>query len=178
MSLYSLEERFPQLPDEGRYWVADNAVIVGDVLIEEDVGIWFATVLRGDNERITVGKGSNIQEHCLLHTDMGYPMTIGAGCTIGHGAILHGCTIKDNSLIGMGATVLNGAVIGKNCLVGAGALVLENEVIPDNSLVVGMPARVVKQLDEEAIRALEKTSRGYVSNWQRFVKHMKPYLPS
>lgn len=168
MSVYSLDDRTPQLPEEGKFWIAEGAVVVGDVIIHEDVGIWFGAVLRGDNEPITIGAGTNIQDQSMLHTDMGFPLTIGQGCTIGHQAILHGCTIGENSLIGMGASVLNGAKIGKNCLIGANALVPENKVIPDNSLVVGMPARIVRELDEGAIEGLRSSARNYVSNWKRF----------
>jgi carbonic anhydrase/acetyltransferase-like protein (isoleucine patch superfamily) len=137
MAIYSLDGKQPQLPD-GFYYVAESAQVIGNVILQEGVGIWFGAVLRGDNEPITVGTGSNIQENCVLHTDMGYPLVIGQGCTIGHSAILHGCTIGNNSLVGMGATVLNGAQIGENCLIGAGALVTEGKVIPDNSLVMGV----------------------------------------
>jgi carbonic anhydrase/acetyltransferase-like protein (isoleucine patch superfamily) len=129
MAIYSLDGKQPQLPD-GFYYVAESAQVIGNVILQEGVGIWFGAVLRGDNEPITVGTGSNIQENCVLHTDMGYPLVIGQGCTIGHSTILHGCTIGNNSLVGMGATVLNGAQIGENCLIGAGALVTEGKVIP------------------------------------------------
>ena len=144
------------------------AVLIGRVVVQEDVGIWFGAVLRGDNEQITVGTGSNIQENCVLHTDMGFPLTIGAGCTIGHKAMLHGCSIGNNSLIGMGATVLNGARIGNNCLVGAGALVTEGKEIPDNSLVVGAPAKPVRTLDDKAIEMLKWSAQHYVENARRF----------
>jgi len=174
MAVYSLEERAPQLPDAGKFWIADNAVVVGDVVISEDVGVWFGSVLRGDNEQIFVGARTNIQDQCMLHTDMGFPLTIGEGCTIGHRAILHGCTIGDNSLIGMGATILNGAIIGKNCLIGANALVPENKQIPDNSLVVGMPAKVVRSLTGAAEQALREAAADYVKNWKRFSSGMKP----
>jgi carbonic anhydrase/acetyltransferase-like protein (isoleucine patch superfamily) len=158
MAIYSLDGKQPQLPD-GFYYVAESAQVIGNVILQEGVGIWFGAVLRGDNEPITVGAGSNIQENCVLHTDMGYPLVIGQGCTIGHSAILHGCTIGNNSLVGMGATVLNGAQIGENCLIGAGALVTEGKVIPDNSLVIGSPAKVVKQLDDERGSHVETLGR-------------------
>ena len=173
MSLYSLDDRSPQLPENGKCWIADSARIIGDIVIREDVGIWFGAVLRGDNEQILIGEGSNVQDQCMLHTDMGFPLTIGKGCTIGHRAILHGCTIEENSLIGMGATILNGAHIGKNCLIGANALVPENKVIPDNSLVVGMPAKVLRTLDEAAIEGLRSSSSDYVKNWKRFAAGLK-----
>ncbi|MEX3009383.1 gamma carbonic anhydrase family protein [Hoeflea sp. TYP-13] len=167
MPLYRLGTDSPVVPD-GFYWVAETAVLIGRIVLEEDVGIWFGSVLRGDNENITVGAGSNIQENCVLHTDMGFPLTIGAGCTIGHKAMLHGCTIGDNSLVGMGATVLNGAKIGRNCLIGAGALVTEGREIPDNSLVIGAPAKPVRQLDDKAIETLKWSAQHYVENARRF----------
>lgn len=167
MAIYRLDRREPKLPD-GFFWVAETAVVIGSVVIEREVGIWFGAVLRGDNETITVGAGSNIQENAVLHTDLGYPLTIGENCTIGHKAMLHGCTIGDNSLVGMGATVLNGAVIGRNCLIGASALVTEGKVIPDNSLVVGSPGKVVRELDADAETMLTESARHYVENARRF----------
>lgn len=169
MAIYSLDGKQPKLPAEF-YYVAESAQVIGDVILEEGVGIWFGAVLRGDNESITVGEGSNIQENCVLHTDMGFPLVIGKGCTIGHAAILHGCTIGNNSLVGMGATVLNGAKIGDNCLIGAGALVTEGKVIPDNSLVVGSPAKVVKTLGIDAEAMLKLSASHYVENARRFAK--------
>lgn len=168
MPLYALGEHAPTLPDDDRYWVAPDAHVMGRVQIGPDVGIWFGATLRGDNEPIVLGARTNIQEGTIVHTDPGKPVQIGEGCTIGHGAIIHGCTIGNNSLIGMGATVLNGAVIGHNCLVGANALVTEGKVFPDNSLIVGSPARVVRTLDEEQIAGLRKSAEGYVRNWKRF----------
>lgn len=167
MAIYSLDGKRPTLP-EGFYFVADSARVIGDVILGEGAGIWFGAVLRGDNEPITVGPGTNLQENCVLHTDMGFPLTIGEGCTIGHTAILHGCMIGDNSLVGMGATVLNGAKIGKNCLIGAGALVTEGKEIPDNSLVVGAPARVSRTLNDDAIAMLKWSASHYVENAKRF----------
>ena len=169
MAIYSLDGKQPKLP-AGFYYVADSAQVIGNVVLEEGAGIWFGAVLRGDNESITVGEGSNIQENCVLHTDLGFPLVIGKGCTIGHAAILHGCTIGNNSLIGMGATVLNGAKIGENCLIGAGALVTEGKVIPDNSLVVGSPAKVVRTLGADSEAMLKLSASHYVENAQRFAK--------
>ncbi|MDO9417420.1 gamma carbonic anhydrase family protein [Pararhizobium sp.] len=174
MPLYALGPLTPATPPRGSYWVAPGAHVIGNVEIGEDVGIWFGTTVRGDNEKITLGARSNIQENCVLHTDPGKPLTIGPGCTIGHGAILHGCSIGDNSLVGMGATVLNGAVIGKNCLVGANALVTEGKIFPDNSLIVGAPAKAVRTLDEAAVAGLKLSADHYVKNWQRFAISLKP----
>ena len=164
--IYRLDDMDPQIDPSA--WVAPGSHVIGQVRIAADASVWFGAVLRGDNELIDVGTGTNIQENSVLHTDMGYPLTIGAGCTIGHKAMLHGCRIGDNSLIGMGATVLNGAVIGRDCLIGAGALITENKVIPDGSLVMGAPGRVVRQLDEAGIDRLRASAIGYQSNARRF----------
>jgi len=173
MAIYELDGQQPDLPEDGRYWIADTAVLIGRVRLKVDANVWFGSVLRGDNEWIEIGEGSNIQENCTLHTDMGFPLTVGANCTIGHNVILHGCTIGENSLIGMGATVLNGARIGRNCLVGANALVTEGKEFPDNSLIVGAPARVVRALDADAVNQLGGAARHYVANAQRFRKGAK-----
>ncbi|MBH0237003.1 gamma carbonic anhydrase family protein [Methylobrevis albus] len=167
MPIYALDGVTPAF-DADAAWVAPDATLIGRVVLEDDASVWFGAVLRGDNEEIRVGRRSNIQELSVLHTDMGFPLTIGEGCTIGHRAILHGCTIGNNSLIGMGATVLNGAVIGDNCLIGANALIPEGKVIPDNSLVVGMPGKVTRTLDEAAIARLRASADGYARNWKRF----------
>jgi carbonic anhydrase/acetyltransferase-like protein (isoleucine patch superfamily) len=156
------------LPPAGAYWIAPTASVIGDVAISTDCGIWFGATLRGDNERITIGARSNIQEGSTLHTDLGFPLTIGEDCTIGHNAILHGCTIGDGSLVGMGAVVLNGARIGRGCLIGAGALVTEGKEFPDGTLIVGTPAKALRNLDEDAIAGLRKSAAGYVANWRRF----------
>ncbi len=168
MSVYSLSGVEPQFPDDKDFWVAPGAHVIGDILVQSGASVWFGAVLRGDNERITIGAGSNIQENAVLHTDMGFPLTIGANCTIGHKAMLHGCTIGDTSLIGMGATVLNGAKIGKNCLIGAGSLITEGKEIPDGSLVVGMPGKVIRPLDEAAIKRLRASAVHYQENMRRF----------
>ncbi|MGK9054041.1 gamma carbonic anhydrase family protein [Neorhizobium petrolearium] len=174
MPLYALGEFEPKLPAPDRYWVAPDATIIGKVELGEDVGIWFGSVLRGDNEPITVGAGSNIQEGVMIHTDPRYPVRIGRDCTIGHHAIIHGCIIGDNSLVGMGATILNGARIGSNCLVGANALVTEGKEFPDNSLIVGSPARAIRTLDEEAVEKLRQSAVRYVENWKRFARDLRP----
>lgn len=172
MSLFSLDGVKPKIANDS--WVAPTAVLVGDVVVENGAGVWFGAVARGDNERITVGAGSNVQENTVMHTDPGFPLVIGTGCTIGHKAMLHGCEIGDNSLIGMGATVLNGAKIGANCLIGAGALITEGKVIPDGSLVVGAPGKVIRELDEKAIEGLRQSALNYQANMRRFRDGMKP----
>ena len=154
-------------------WIAPSAIIIGKVVLEDDVSVWFGAVLRGDNEMIWVGGGTNIQENSVLHTDMGHPLLIGANCTIGHKAMLHGCTIGEGTLIGMGATVLNGAKIGKGCLIGACALITEGKEIPDGSLVMGSPGRVVRSLDAEAQAGLLKSAEGYRANARRFAAGLK-----
>ncbi|HEY1586561.1 MAG TPA: gamma carbonic anhydrase family protein [Polyangia bacterium] len=173
MPIYALDDRTPQLPPEGRYWIAPTATLIGDVVLHEDVGIWFGAVLRGDNERISIGARSNIQEGVTMHTDAGFPLHVGADCTVGHNAILHSCHIGDGSLIGMGAIVLNGARIGRHCLVGAGALVTENKSFPDGSLIVGSPAKVVRSLDAAAIAALKSSADHYIANWRRYATGLK-----
>ncbi|MCR9155754.1 MAG: gamma carbonic anhydrase family protein [Rhodobacteraceae bacterium] len=171
MTLYALDGIAPEIAEDT--WIAPDANLIGRIVVEQAASVWFCSTLRGDNEVITVGEGSNIQENCVLHTDMGYPLTIGKGCTIGHKVMLHGCTIGDNSLIGMGATVLNGAKIGNNCLIGAGALITEGKEIPDGSLVMGVPGKVVRGLDEAAIEGLRKSALGYQANMRRFRKGLK-----
>jgi len=166
MTLYALNDLKPQIADNA--WVAPDANVIGNVLLAEDSSVWFGSTLRGDNEMIEVGAGSNVQENSVFHTDLGFPLVIGRNCTIGHKVMLHGCTIGDNSLIGMGATVLNGAKIGRNCLIGAGALITENKVIPDGSLVMGVPGKVVRALDADAIKALELSALHYQENARRF----------
>lgn len=168
MPIYALGEAEPKLPESGRYWVAPDAHVIGNVELGEDAGIWFGAVLRGDNDLIRIGARTNIQDGAMVHVDPGSPVMIGEGCTIGHHAIIHGCTIGGNSLIGMGATVLNGAKIGNNCLVGANALVTEGREFPDNSLIVGAPARAIRTLDDKAVESLRRSAAGYVRNWQRF----------
>ncbi|MCO8144371.1 gamma carbonic anhydrase family protein [Rhodovulum tesquicola] len=168
MTLYALDGILPTLPEDGDFWVAPDANVIGKVILGQGASVWFGATLRGDNEPITVGAGSNIQENTVCHTDMGFPLVIGEGCTIGHKAMLHGCTIGNNTLIGMGATVLNGAVIGDNCLIGACALVTEGKEIPDGSLVMGSPAKVVRQLDAAAIEGLRRSARNYQAAMRRF----------
>jgi len=166
MTIYALDGHTPQLADDT--WVAPDANLIGQVILEDGASVWFGATLRGDNEWIEIGEGSNVQEGCTLHTDMGYPLTIGEGCTIGHLACLHGCTIGDGSLIGMGATVLNGARIGRNCLIGAKALIPEGMDIPDGSMVLGMPGRVVRALSDEEIGRLSQGAQAYVEKSARY----------
>ena len=154
-------------------WIAPDATLIGDVRVGRNAGFWFGVVIRGDNEPITIGADTNVQEHTIMHTDPGFPLTIGEGCTIGHRALLHGCTIGDNSLIGMGAIVLNGARIGKNSLVGAGALVTEGKEFPDNSLIVGSPAKAIRVLDDAAVARLRGSAAHYVANGKRFKAGLK-----
>ncbi len=163
--IYTLDGVSPKVDADS--WIAPDAVVIGKIELAALVSVWFGAVLRGDNEWIRVGQGTNVQEQVVMHTDMGYPLQVGQNCTIGHKAMLHGCTIGDNTLIGMGAMVLNGAMIGKNCLIGAGALVTEGKVIPDGSLVVGAPGRVVRQLDEAAIDGLAQSALHYQDNMRR-----------
>ncbi|RAI01199.1 gamma carbonic anhydrase family protein [Acuticoccus sediminis] len=173
MPIYELDGVRPTLPASGSVWIAPGAHVMGDVVLGEKTGIWFGAVLRGDNTTITIGEGTNIQDHVMVHVDPGYPATIGKGCTVGHRAIIHGCTIGDNTLIGMGAIVLNGANIGNNCIIGAGALITEGKEIPDGSLVVGMPGKVVRQLDEATFETLRKQGLGYVRNAEKFTNGLR-----
>jgi carbonic anhydrase/acetyltransferase-like protein (isoleucine patch superfamily) len=173
MPCYGLDGDVPKLPPEGRYWIAPNASVIGRVRLELDASVWFGAVLRGDNDFIHIGEGSNIQDNAVLHTDIDEPLAVGAHCTIGHHAILHACTIEDGSLIGMGAVVLNRARIGRNCLIGAKALVTEGKEIPDGSLVLGSPARVVRPLNAEEVAQLKESALSYVHNWRRFAAGLK-----
>ena len=173
MPIYSLDGVEPILPPSGRYWIAPDAHVIGRVRLGDDVSVWFGSVLRGDNELIDLGERTNVQEGCMFHTDPGFPMTIGADCTIGHHAILHGCTVAANSLIGMGATLLNGARIGANCIVGANALVTEGKEFQDNSLIVGAPAKAIRSLDAASAERLRGTALHYVRNFNRFAKGLK-----
>ena len=173
-----MADKKPQLPPEGEYWIAPNAVVLGDVILKPGASIWFGAVLRGDNDPITIGENSNIQDGSVLHTDVGEPLTIGRDVTVGHLAMLHGCEIGDNTLIGIGAVVLGRARIGKNCLIGANTLITEGKVIPDNSLVVGQPGRVVRQLEPGQIAALTASAEHYVQNWKRYVADLRPASPA
>ena len=173
MPIYELDGQAPEFPADNRYWVAETAVLIGRVRLKREASVWFGAVLRGDNEWIELGERSQIQDNSTLHTDMGYPLVIGSNCVIGHKVMLHGCTIGDNSLIGMGAIVLNGAKIGNNSLVGAGALVTENKVFPDGSLIVGSPARAIRTLDEKAHAMIRGGADYYVNRWKQYAKGLK-----
>ena len=170
--IYSLDGIAPQIAASA--WVAPDANLIGKIVVEDEASIWFGATLRGDNEEIRVGRGSNVQENCVFHTDMGFPLIIGADCTIGHKAMLHGCIIGEGSLIGMGATILNGAKIGKGCLIGAGALITEGKEIADGSLVMGAPGRVVRALDGPAQTRLLASAASYRANARRFRAGLTP----
>lgn len=171
MTLFALGDVAPFLPD-GFCWVAESATVVGNIRLGEGASVWFGAVVRGDNELIDIGAGTNIQDNAVLHTDEGFPLSIGAGCTVGHRATLHGCTIGENTLVGMSATVLNGARIGRNCLIGAGALVTEGKEFPDNTLILGVPARVVRELSLQAIENNRSSARHYRGNAARFAAEL------
>ena len=173
MTIYALGDLEPQLPETGEFWIAPNASLIGNVVIESGVSVWFGATIRGDNEPIVIRKGSNIQEHCVLHTDPGFPIEIGPGCTIGHKAMLHGCVVGENTLIGMNATILNGARVGMDCLVGACALVTERKVIPDGSFVLGAPAKVVRETDEHVRAEIQRAGQHYEANLKRFRDSLK-----
>ena len=165
--IYALGDRSPELVGDGHF-VAPNATVIGHVRLLPEASVWFNCVLRGDNEPIEVGAGSNVQDGCVLHTDPGFPLTIGANVTVGHKVMLHGCTIGDNSLVGIGSTILNGATIGRHCLVGAHSLVTEGKSFPDGSLILGSPARVLRELSDEEIAGMTESARHYVANAARF----------
>lgn len=166
MAVYELEGVAPQIAESA--WIADSAQVMGDVQLGADASVWFGTVVRGDTAHITIGEGTNVQDASVLHADEGMPLTIGRHVTVGHQVMLHGCTIGDESLIGIGAIVLNGVKIGKNCLVGAGALVTEGKEFPDGSMIIGSPARVVRQLTPEQIEGLRRNAQHYIHNARRF----------
>lgn len=168
MTVYSLGAAVPQLPPEGEYWIAPNAAVMGNVILHRNSSVWWGAIVRGDNDPITIGKNSNVQDGSVLHTDSGAPLTIGANVTIGHMVMLHGCTIGDGSLIGIGSIILNGARIGRNCLIGAGALITEGKEIPDNAVVMGAPGKVVREVSEHQAMILQASALHYVENWKRY----------
>jgi len=173
MAIYELDGERPELPADDLYWVAETASVIGRVRLHADVSIWYGSVLRGDNEWIDIGARSQIQDNCTLHTDPGFPLTIGADCVIGHNVVLHGCTIGDQSLIGMGAIVLNGAKIGSNCLVGAGALITEGKEFPDGAVILGAPAKAVRETDDKARAMIARAAEVYVKRWKRYQAGLK-----
>ena len=172
MAIYELEGKAPQLAEGA--WVADSAEVIGDVVMGENASVWCGAVVRGDCDTITIGKNSNVQDLSVLHADPGVPLTLGDNVTVGHQVMLHGCTIGDGSLIGIGAIVLNHAKIGKNCLVGAGSLVTEGKEFPEGSLIVGAPAKAIRTLDENSAAAMTRSAEHYVENWRRFSRDLRP----
>src|ERR1700743_1573375 len=174
MPIYALGDRKPELPAEGEYWIAPNAVLIGSVRLLKGASIWFGAVLRGDQDWITIGENSNIQDNSVVHTDAGQPTTVGANVTVGHKVILHSCTVGDNALIGMGSTILNRAKIGNRCLVGANSLVAEGKEFADGSMILGAPARQVKSLNEHQTAFLKISAQGYAPNRKRYAAGLKP----
>jgi len=173
MAIYELDGRAPELPADGQYFIAETATMIGNVRLKTNASVWFGSVLRGDNELIEIGEGSNVQDNCTFHTDPGFPLTVGKNCTIGHNVILHGCTIEDGALVGMGAIIMNGARIGKGCIVGAGAVITEGKTFEDRALVVGAPARVIRTLTEDQVKAMTYGAPHYVHNGKRFKAGLK-----
>ncbi len=172
--IYTLGDKTPQTPSAGEYWIAPGATVIGDVILKRNASVWFAAVLRGDNDPIVIGENTNIQDGSVLHSDPGAPLIIGRDVTVGHMAMLHSCEIGDNSLIGIGAVILSRARIGRNCLIGARTLIPEGKEIPDNSLVVGAPGKVVRQLTDDQVAFLTASAEHYVQNWKRYVCDMRP----
>jgi carbonic anhydrase/acetyltransferase-like protein (isoleucine patch superfamily) len=170
MTMFALDGQAPELPADGLYWIAENAVVVGKVRLKSEASVWYGSVLRGDNEWIELGTRSQIQDNCTLHTDPGFPLNIGSGCVIGHNVVLHGCIIGDQSLIGMGAIVLNGAKIGANSLVGAGALITEGKEFPDSSVILGSPAKAVRETDDKVRAMIARAANVYVRRWKQYKK--------
>jgi carbonic anhydrase/acetyltransferase-like protein (isoleucine patch superfamily) len=174
MNVFDLGGKRPQLPGSDEYWIAPNAIVVGEVILKKNASVWFGAVVRGDNDPIVIGENSNVQDGSVLHTDAGVPLTIGARVTIGHQAMLHGCTVGDGSLIGIKALVMNRAKIGARSIVGAGALVPEGKEFPDGVLLLGSPARVARELRPEEMAMLEMSAEHYVQNWRRFARELRP----
>ncbi len=172
--IYDLEDR--RLVTRGDYWIAPTASVIGSVVLEHNASVWFNVVIRGDNDLITIGENSNIQDGAVLHTDYGIPLVVGANVTVGHKAMLHGCTIGDNSLIGINAVILNNARIGRNCIIGANALIPEGKEIPDNSLVMGSPGKVVKEISEMQAMRIQLGALHYVENFKRYREHLKKHV--
>lgn len=173
MAIYELDGQAPELPADGNYFIAETAAVIGKVRMHAAASVWFGAVVRGDNEWIEIGEGANVQDNSTCHTDMGYPLTIGRNCTIGHRVILHGCTLEDDALVGMGAIVMNGAVIRRGSIVGAGAVITEGKQFPEYSLIIGAPARVIRTLDPAQIESMKEPARAYVANGPRFNKGLR-----
>ena len=173
MAIYELDGQAPELPATGDYFIADTAVVIGKVRLLNSASVWFGAVLRGDNEWIEIGEGSNVQDNCVCHTDMGFPLTIGKNCTVGHNVILHGCTIEDDALIGMGSIIMNGARIGRGSVVGAGAVITEGKQFAERSLIIGAPARVIRALEPEQLAKMSGAAKFYAGNGPRFKKGLK-----
>jgi carbonic anhydrase/acetyltransferase-like protein (isoleucine patch superfamily) len=170
MAIYELDGNKPDLPQDGNYFIADTASVIGKVRLHPSASVWFGAVLRGDNEWIEIGEGSNVQDGSTCHTDPGFPLTVGKNCTIGHNVILHGCSIADNVLVGMGSIVMNGAKLASGCVVGAGAVITEGKSFPENSLILGAPAKVARTLTAEQVKAMLMGAGFYVANGQRYAK--------
>ena len=174
MALFEFNGVKVETSGEGQFWIAPNATVIGRVRLEEESSIWFGAVLRGDNELITIGARSNVQDGCVLHTDPGFPLTIGPDCTIGHMVMLHGCTIGRGTLVGIGSIVLNGATIGEECVIGANTLIAEGKDIPPRSMVIGSPGKIVRQLTDEEVKRFSGGAGRYVANWKRYAAGLKP----
>ena len=172
MAVYNLGNVTPELPNDDEYWIAPTAAVMGNVVLKKNASVWWGATLRGDNDPITVGEGSNIQDGSVCHTDTGSPLIIGDNVTVGHMVMLHGCVIGDGTLVGIGSVILNGAKIGKNCLIGANCLITEGKEIPDNSLVMGAPGKVVRELSPEQAARVAIGSAHYVENWKRYRREL------
>jgi carbonic anhydrase/acetyltransferase-like protein (isoleucine patch superfamily) len=173
MPIYELNGQAPEFPADGNYFIADTATVIGKVRLHNSASVWFGAVLRGDNEWIEIGENSNVQDNAVCHTDPGFPLVIGKNCTVGHNVILHGCTLEDGALVGMGAIVMNGAKIGRGSVVGAGAVITEGKEFPEHSLIIGAPARVIRTLDAAQVERMGRAARSYVANGPRYVKGLK-----
>jgi carbonic anhydrase/acetyltransferase-like protein (isoleucine patch superfamily) len=173
MAIYELDGQAPELPADGNYFIADTATVIGKVRLLNSASVWFGAVLRGDNEWIEIGESSNVQDNATCHTDLGFPLVVGKNCTVGHNVILHGCTLEDGALVGMGSIVMNGAKIGRNSIVGAGAVITEGKQFPEHSLIIGAPARVIRTLDPEQVQRMGSAAKFYANNGPRYVKGLK-----